>query len=112
MDLDAEKDNRYRDAASLRSREKGRAIKERLARAEPRDRSGDDNAVKELFPSKANKPKELFPTKVASTIGSRAVMDQVEEDVGKLESGMCDISLTTSFTAVTAEATVSHYFSK
>lgn len=113
MDLDEERDRRYRDAASLRSREKGRAIKERLARTEPlRDRSANDNTVKELFPSKANKPKELFPTKVASTIGSRAVMDQVEEDVGKLASGMFDISLKTPFTAVTAEATASHHFSK
>ncbi|KAJ4418970.1 hypothetical protein N0V85_001229 [Neurospora sp. IMI 360204] len=109
MDLDAERDNRYRDAASLRSREKGRAIMERLAKTEPR---GSDNTTKELFPSKANKPKELFPTKVSSTIGSRAQMDQVEEDVGKLTSGMSDISLATSFSAVTAEATVSHHFSK
>ncbi|CCC11300.1 hypothetical protein SMACR_04003 [Sordaria macrospora] len=102
MDLDAERDNRYRDAASLRSREKGRAIKERLARTEPlRDRSRDDNTTKELFPSKTNKPKELFPTKVSSTIGSRAVMDQVEEDVGKLASAKLADRITRTTTTTT-----------
>ncbi|KAK3499668.1 uncharacterized protein B0T23DRAFT_370450 [Neurospora hispaniola] len=103
MDLDAERDNRYRDAASLRSREKGRAIKERLARTEsPRDRSRDDNTTKELFPSKANKPKELFPTKVSSTIGSRAMMDQVEEDVGKLASAKLADRITRTTTTTTS----------
>jgi len=101
MDMDTERDNRYRDAASLRSREKGRAIKERLARTESGDRSTGDNSTKELFPSKANKPKELFPTKVSSTIGGRAMMDQVEEDVGKLASAKLADRITTRTTTTT-----------
>ncbi|KAL2266320.1 hypothetical protein VTJ83DRAFT_5672 [Remersonia thermophila] len=70
MDLDEE----ARAAAALRSREKGRSIKERLSR---------DNPTKELFPDKV-KPsgkatKELFPEKVGAAPGGKAVMDQIHE---------------------------------
>ena len=72
-------DEDARAAAALRSREKGRSIKERLTR---------DNSAKELFPSVAkNKTKELFPTRVGSSAGSRAQMDQVN-DTTVLASGM------------------------
>ncbi len=72
-------DEDARAAAALRSREKGRSIKERLTR---------DNSAKELFPSVAPKQtKELFPTRVSSSAGSRAQMDQVN-DTTVLASGM------------------------
>jgi hypothetical protein len=82
MDLDED----ARAAAALRSREKGRSIKERL--------SSRDNSAKELFPPKDNNrpPKELFPTKVSSAAGSRAQMDQVS-DTTVLASGMFRLSL-------------------
>ncbi|KAK4147100.1 uncharacterized protein C8A04DRAFT_24894 [Dichotomopilus funicola] len=67
MDLDED----ARAAAALRSREKGRSIKERLSR---------DNGSKELFPSKdSGRHKELFPSKLGSSLGSRAQMDQVND---------------------------------
>jgi len=72
-------DEDARAAATLRSREKGRSIKERLTR---------DNSAKELFPSVAkSKTKELFPTRVSSSAGSRAQMDQIN-DTTVLTSGM------------------------
>ncbi|KAH6636849.1 hypothetical protein F5144DRAFT_591862 [Chaetomium tenue] len=65
MDLDED----ARAAAALRSREKGRSIKERLSR---------NNNTKELFPSRdSNRTRELFPAKAGSSVGSRAQMDQV-----------------------------------
>lgn len=80
MDLDED----ARAAAALRSREKGRSIKERLSQ---------NNKAKELFPEKDNKrTKELFPTKVSSTVGSKAQMDQVG-DTTVLASGMLRLSL-------------------
>lgn len=79
MDLDED----ARAVAALRSREKGRSIKERLAR---------DNNGKELFPSKNNSTKELFPTKVGSSSGGKAQMDQVS-DTTVLASGMLRLSL-------------------
>jgi hypothetical protein len=80
MDLDEE----ARSAAALRSREKGRSIKERLSR---------HNNTKELFPSREdNRARELFPTKSGSSVGSRAQMDQVS-DTTVLASGMFRLSL-------------------
>jgi hypothetical protein len=80
MDLDED----ARAAAALRSREKGRSIKERLSR---------DNTSKELFPSKDSKrSKELFPTKVSAPAGSKAQMDQIN-DTTVLASGMLRLSL-------------------
>jgi hypothetical protein len=68
----------------MRSREKGRSIKERLSR---------DNNAKELFPSRDSKrAKELFPTKVSSPVGGKAQMDQVA-DTTVLASGMLRLSL-------------------
>ncbi|KAL1839561.1 hypothetical protein VTJ49DRAFT_1382 [Mycothermus thermophilus] len=70
MDLDEQ----ARHAAALRSREKGRSIKERLSR---------DKATKELFPDKVNNngkaAKELFPEKVDAAPGGKAVMDQIND---------------------------------
>ncbi|KAK4169175.1 hypothetical protein QBC43DRAFT_308856 [Cladorrhinum sp. PSN259] len=63
MDLDED----ARAAAALRSREKGRSIRERLTK---------DNGKKELFPTKDSGAKELFPDKAGSG-GSKAQMDQV-----------------------------------
>jgi hypothetical protein len=80
MDLDED----ARAAAAMRSREKGRSIKERLSR---------DNNTKELFPSRDSKrAKELFPTKVSSPVGGKAQMDQVA-DTTVLASGMLRLSL-------------------
>ncbi|KAK0635514.1 hypothetical protein B0T17DRAFT_483649 [Bombardia bombarda] len=73
MDLDDE----ARDIAALRSREKGRSLKERFSK-EPTTASKS----KELFPEKANRgKKELFPTKVSSSSAteSKAQMDQVDD---------------------------------
>lgn len=81
MDLDED----ARAAAALRSREKGRSIKERLSR--------HNNTAKELFPSRDNnRARELFPTKAGSSVGSRAQMDQVN-DTTVLASGMFRLSL-------------------
>jgi hypothetical protein len=81
MDLDED----ARAAAALRSREKGRSIKERLSR--------HNNTTKELFPSRdTNRARELFPTKAGSSVGSRAQMDQVS-DTTVLASGMLRLSL-------------------
>jgi hypothetical protein len=81
MDLDED----ARAAAALRSREKGRSIKERLSR--------NNNTTKELFPSRdTNRARELFPTKAGSSVGSRAQMDQVN-DTTVLASGMFRLSL-------------------
>ncbi|GAB1314097.1 RRM domain-containing protein [Madurella fahalii] len=66
MDLDED----ARAVAALRSRERGRSIKERLSK---------DNSAKELFPSKNNGVKELFPTKVGPSSGGKAQMDQVSD---------------------------------
>ncbi|KAK3994740.1 hypothetical protein QBC44DRAFT_340627 [Cladorrhinum sp. PSN332] len=63
MDLDED----ARAAAALRSRERGKSIRERLAK---------DNGKNELFPTKASGAKELFPDK-AGSVGSKAQMDQV-----------------------------------
>lgn len=72
MDLDED----ARAAAALRSREKGRLLREQLSR---------DTHSKELFPEKAKgAKKELFPAKVSSA-GSKAQMDQVN-DATVLES--------------------------
>jgi hypothetical protein len=70
MDLDES----ARVAAALRSREKGRSIKERL--------------------SKDNRTKELFPTKLGSVSGGKAQMDQVS-DTAVLASGMSQLFLAT-----------------
>lgn len=70
-DAQMDEDDRARQAAALRSREKGRSIKERLSK---------DNTPKELFPTKdSGRKKELFPTRVSSTTGGRAQMDQVDD---------------------------------
>jgi len=85
MDLDQDED--ARTAASLRNREKSRAIKERLLR------ESRDNGVKELFPEKLQKgTKELFPEKLGS-VGGKAAMDQVTETT-KVTSGMSKLSPT------------------
>ncbi|KAK4228245.1 hypothetical protein QBC38DRAFT_362260 [Podospora fimiseda] len=63
MDLDED----ARAAAALRSRERGRSIRERLSK---------DSGKKELFPTKDTGTKELFPEK-AGTLVSKAQMDQV-----------------------------------
>ncbi|KAL2262748.1 hypothetical protein VTK26DRAFT_233 [Humicola hyalothermophila] len=63
-------DEDARAAAAMRSREKGRSIRERMAR---------DNSAKELFPAKASGPKELFPSKVGASSGSKAQMDQISD---------------------------------
>ncbi|KAK0728236.1 hypothetical protein B0T26DRAFT_619752, partial [Lasiosphaeria miniovina] len=83
MDLDDE----ARTSAELRSREKGRAIRER----QTRDTSTRDNSVKELFPTKANAVKELFPTKLASasSIG-KAQMDQVDDSTVLASAKLAD----------------------
>jgi hypothetical protein len=68
----------------MRSREKGRSIKERISR---------ENSGKELFPSRdSNKPKDLFPSRVAASTGGRAQMDQVN-DTTVLSSGMLRLAL-------------------
>ncbi|KAK4103825.1 hypothetical protein N658DRAFT_493290 [Parathielavia hyrcaniae] len=78
MDLDED----ARAAAAMRSREKGRSIKERLSRG---------NTAKELFPSKdSNKPKELFPTKVSSSAGGKAQMDQVDDTTILASASLAD----------------------
>ena len=79
MDLDED----ARAAAALRSKEKGRSIRERLSK---------DNSKKELFPTKESAPKELFPTKAGSA-GSKAQMDQVA-DTTVMTSGMLRLSFT------------------
>ncbi|KAM7223447.1 Protein of unknown function (DUF2414) domain containing protein [Rhypophila decipiens] len=70
MDMDDE----ARHSAALRSREKGRSIKERLSA---------ENRQRELFPSKAvakdSGPKELFPSKVSAPLEGKAQMDQMAE---------------------------------
>ena len=77
-------DENARAAAAMRSREKGRSLRERMAR---------DNSAKELFPSReSSAPKELFPTKVGAAFGGKAQMDQVS-DTTVLSSGMCGLSL-------------------
>jgi hypothetical protein len=76
-------DEDARAAAALRSREKGRSIKERLSR---------EGSAKELFPLKDNKPKELFPTKINSSSVGKAQMDQVS-DTTVLASGMLQLSI-------------------
>jgi hypothetical protein len=83
-------DNETRYNAALRSRERGRSIRERLSK----DNSPKDNSPRELFPNKASAPKELFPTKVSrATTGGKAQMDQVD-DTTILSSGMFDLALT------------------
>ncbi|KAL2021488.1 hypothetical protein VTK56DRAFT_7121 [Thermocarpiscus australiensis] len=77
MDLDQE----ARVAAALRSREKGRSIKERLSK---------DNSAKELFPSKDNSTKELFPTKVSSSSAGKAVMDQLSDTAVLAKAKLAD----------------------
>lgn len=79
MDLDED----ARAAAALRSREKGRSIRERLSK---------DNSKKELFPAKDSATKELFPMKAGSA-GSKAQMDQVA-DTTVMTSGMLRLSFT------------------
>lgn len=79
MDLDED----ARAVAALRSREKGRSIKERLSR---------DNSSKELFPPRENGTKELFPAKVGPSSSGKAQMDQVSETT-VLASGMLRLSL-------------------
>lgn len=83
MDMDEE----ARYSAALRSREKGRSIKERLS-AEKRQR--------ELFPSKVvskdTGPKELFPSKVSVLSQGKAQMDQMDENT-TLSTGMFNLSL-------------------
>lgn len=83
MDMDEE----ARQSAALRSREKGRSIKERLS-AEKKQR--------ELFPSKVTSkdsgPKELFPSKVLGISGGKAQMDKMDETT-TLSTGMCKLSL-------------------
>ncbi|KAK0619324.1 hypothetical protein B0T14DRAFT_519072 [Immersiella caudata] len=77
-DADMDEDEDARNAAALRSRERGRSIKERLARE-----SGARRSPKELFPSGPSRaPKELFPSKIASSasIGTTAQMDQVDDN--------------------------------
>ncbi|KAK4191669.1 hypothetical protein QBC35DRAFT_448228 [Podospora australis] len=91
MDLDED----ARASAALRSREKGRSLREQLSR---------DTRSKELFPEKANgTKKELFPTKVSST-GSRAQMDQVTTDATVLSSAKLADRITTKPTATTSSA--------
>ncbi|KAK1756901.1 hypothetical protein QBC47DRAFT_421998 [Echria macrotheca] len=69
-------DERARNAASLRSREKGRSLQERPSR----DNSGRENSPRELFPEKTARAKELFPTKLSSgTTTGKAQMDQVDD---------------------------------
>lgn len=80
---EADLDESTRAAAAARTREKARAIKERLSR---------ENKSRELFPGKDVKAKELFPSMVGSSSGGRAQMDQVE-DSSILTSGMSRISL-------------------
>jgi len=83
-DAHMDEDQDARDAAALRSREKGRSIKERLAR----DTSTRDNAPRDLFPRKDSRVKELFPTKISSgTAVGKAQMDQVDDNT-ILTSGM------------------------
>ncbi|KAK4127914.1 hypothetical protein N657DRAFT_641981 [Parathielavia appendiculata] len=78
MDLDED----ARAAAAMRSREKGRSMKERLTR---------DNSSKELLPSKdSNKTKELFPTKVSSSTGGKAQMDQVDDTTILASASLAD----------------------
>ncbi|KAK3308909.1 uncharacterized protein B0T15DRAFT_572988 [Chaetomium strumarium] len=74
-------DEDARAAAVLRSREKGRSIKERLSRK---------SSVKELFPLKDNKPKELFPTKVNSSSVSKAQMDQISDTTVLSSASLAD----------------------
>ncbi len=77
-------DEDARAAAAMRSREKGRSIRERISR---------ENSSKELFPSRdSGKPKDLFPSRVAASMGSRAQMDQVN-DTTVLSSGMLRLAL-------------------
>ncbi|KAL2136789.1 hypothetical protein VTI74DRAFT_1441 [Chaetomium olivicolor] len=77
MDLDED----ARATAAMRSREKGRSIRERLSR---------DNGTKELFPLEDNKPKELFPTKVAAGSGGKAQMDQVSDTAVMTSASLAD----------------------
>jgi hypothetical protein len=65
-------DDLARDRAAIRNREQARAVKDRLA--------------------KDNTAKELFPTKVSSSAGSTAQMDQVDTRT-VLTSGMSRLSL-------------------
>jgi hypothetical protein len=90
-DAEMELDEEARAAAAMRSREKGRSIKERLSR---------DSSAKELFPSRdSNKPKELFPSKISSSTVGKAQMDQVD-DTTVLASGMLRLSVTTRLAQV------------
>jgi hypothetical protein len=86
MDLDED----ARAAAALRSREKGRSIRERMSK---------DNSAKELFPSRGSGPKELFPTKASASSGSRAQMDQIS-DTAVMASGMLRLSLAARLAAM------------
>ncbi|KAK0652888.1 hypothetical protein B0T16DRAFT_406980 [Cercophora newfieldiana] len=75
-DANMDDDQEARNAAALRSRERGRSIKERLSR----DNSARDSAPRELFPRKDKSTKELFPTKIASGTVGKAQMDQVDDN--------------------------------
>ena len=84
-DAQMDVDDEARHSAALRSREKGRSIKERLSK--------DHSGPRELFPTKVSTGvKELFPTKVSSLPERKAQMDQVDDNA-ILSSGMCQLSL-------------------
>ena len=83
-------DDDARAAAAMRSREKGRSIKERLTK----ETSGRDSTPRELFPGKSHGTKELFPSKVSTGLGGKAQMDQVDDGT-ILASGMCHLLLET-----------------
>ncbi|KAK4242507.1 hypothetical protein C8A03DRAFT_40161 [Achaetomium macrosporum] len=80
-DAEMDFDEDARAAAALRSREKGRSIKERLSR---------ESGAKELFPLKDNKTKELFPSKVNSGSGGKAQMDQVSDTTVLASASLAD----------------------
>jgi hypothetical protein len=84
-----DEDQDARNAAALRSRERGRSIKERLSR----DSSARDSGPRELFPGKDSRVKELFPMKIPSgTAVGKAQMDQVDDST-ILTSGMLQLIL-------------------
>ncbi|KAK3899760.1 hypothetical protein C8A05DRAFT_46260 [Staphylotrichum tortipilum] len=88
-------DDDARAAAAMRSREKGRSIKERISR---------ENSGKELFSSRDNsKPKDLFPSRVAASTGGRAQMDQVNDATVITTTSLAD-RITTPGSAPTSAA--------
>lgn len=86
-DADMDEDANARHAAAMRSREKGRSIKERLARENNTRGTGS----KELFPDKASGVKELFPTKISTGATSgKAQMDQVDDSTILASANLAD----------------------